>query len=58
MSIDLDRFRLTKTDLLMWEYREKRRLEKMTLKERFAYYEAQEADAMREALAEDSWGNA
>jgi hypothetical protein len=55
---DIERFRLTPFEKWKWDERERQQLARMSHEEREAYYEAQEADAMRDALSDESWGSA
>jgi len=54
----LDKIRLD--PLQVWQHQERmrKRLESMSPEERRAYEEAREADSLREALSDESWGSA
>lgn len=54
---DVNKFKLTPFAMWKIEQAEHERLARLTLTERFAVYDAEEANAMREVLAEEKWGS-
>lgn len=54
----MERFRLTDDQVRSWRAHQAVKILAMTPAEQRAYYEAQEADALREALSDEVWGKA